>query len=166
MLGLTVACGVQPALTIIGRLFKHRRALATGLVASGSSAGGVGFPIMFSKLVPLVGFAWALRVGVLASIVSYKIAWCITRTNQNSKQLKSLADLFDLGGFKDARYIYLSLGSFMTNLGLYGPYYYVEPFCTLLDPAASVKVYLLPLINASSLAGRIIGGYVTDSNNN
>lgn len=54
--GLLVAYGVQPALTVMGQYFKRWRALAMGIVASGSSVGGVCLPIMFSRLIPRSGF--------------------------------------------------------------------------------------------------------------
>lgn len=51
-----VAVGVLPG------WFARRRALATGLAATGSSLGGVIYPIVFHKLEPKIGFGWTLRV--------------------------------------------------------------------------------------------------------
>jgi MFS family permease len=42
--------------------FKERRAFALGIVFSGSSLGGVIFPIMVNKLIPEVGFGWTMRI--------------------------------------------------------------------------------------------------------
>ena len=39
-----------------------KRGAALGLVAAGSSLGGVIFPIMVVKLIPEVGFGWAMRI--------------------------------------------------------------------------------------------------------
>jgi MCP family monocarboxylic acid transporter-like MFS transporter 10 len=64
-MGFTMAFGVQPALTVAGQHFKKRLALAMGIVSVGSAAGGVLFPIMFRRLLPVVGFAWMLRVAAL-----------------------------------------------------------------------------------------------------
>jgi MFS family permease len=79
LLGLTISAGVQPALAVAGQYFRERRALAMGIVASGSSAGGVCLPIMFQRLVPLIGFRWAMRVGALIVSVCYIIAICVSR---------------------------------------------------------------------------------------
>ena len=46
-LGLTFL----PSLSIIGHHFRTRRALAVGIVISGSSAGGIVFPIMLNRCV-------------------------------------------------------------------------------------------------------------------
>ena len=99
LFGLTVAYGVQPALTIAGQYFYRRRALAMALVAAGSSVGGVVLPIMFSKLIPQIGFPWAMRVGVMILLCCYAVATTISRPKQPPKKLKSLAHLFDYGGF-------------------------------------------------------------------
>ena len=64
-MGLTIAFGVQPALTVVGQHFKERRALAMGLVSTGSALGGIGFPLMFERLLPTVGFQNTLRLTAL-----------------------------------------------------------------------------------------------------
>lgn len=64
-LGLAIAFGVQPALTVTGQHFKTQRALAMGVVTGGCALGGVLFPIMFSELEPVIGFDWTLRVAAL-----------------------------------------------------------------------------------------------------
>lgn len=75
LMGLTIAFGVQPALTVVAQHFKKRQALAICLVTTGSSLGGIGFPLMFERLVPMIGFANALRVAAL-KIAYVRIAPC------------------------------------------------------------------------------------------
>jgi MCP family monocarboxylic acid transporter-like MFS transporter 10 len=65
LLGFTIAFGIQPALTVVGQHFNERRALALGLVSTGAALGGIGFPLMFEKLLPTVGFANAIRLAAL-----------------------------------------------------------------------------------------------------
>jgi MCP family monocarboxylic acid transporter-like MFS transporter 10 len=65
MMGLTMAFGIQPALTVVGQHFKERRALAMGLVSTGSALGGIGFSLMFERLLPTVGFSNTLRLAAL-----------------------------------------------------------------------------------------------------
>lgn len=64
-MGITMAFGIQPALTVVGQHFQQRRALAMGLVSAGSALGGIGFPLMFESLLPAVGFPKALRLAAL-----------------------------------------------------------------------------------------------------
>ena len=58
----------------------------------------------------------------------YLIAICISRTTQSTIPLKSAADLLDLHGFKDKRYLTLAVGTFLASLGLYVPYYYIGQY--------------------------------------
>ncbi|KAH7050049.1 major facilitator superfamily domain-containing protein [Macrophomina phaseolina] len=164
LFGLTVAFGVQPALAAAGQHFKRRRALAMGVVAGGSSIGGVCLPIMFSRIVPKIGFGWSVRVAALIFLCCYLAAICISRTKHRPvKPQKTLGgNLLDFNGFKDPRYLILAIGSFVASLGLYVPYYYVESYMTLRHPSASIHSYLLPLINGASFFGRIIGGFLAD----
>lgn len=96
-----------------------------GIVASGSSAGGVCLPIMFSRLVPIIGFPWAMRVGALLVLFCYVAAMCVSRANRPPKKLQSVRELLDFNGFRDVRYTLMAVGAVIANLGLYVPYYYV-----------------------------------------
>jgi MFS family permease len=122
-----VSFAIQPALAITGQHFKQRRALAMGVVASGSSIGGVCLPIMFSRIVPKIGFSWSIRVAALLFLCSFLVAICISSDKRASKTTTRVVPrhLLDFNGFKDPRYIALAIGSFVANLGLYVPYYYI-----------------------------------------
>jgi MFS family permease len=50
------------SVAIIPGYFTTRRALAIGVAASGSSLGGIIYPITFHYLEPTIGFGWATRV--------------------------------------------------------------------------------------------------------
>lgn len=65
LLGFTISFGIQPALTVVGQHFNEKRALALGLVSTGAALGGIGFPLMFEKLTPTVGFDNAIRLAAL-----------------------------------------------------------------------------------------------------
>lgn len=64
--GLTMGIGIGitflPALSVLSHYWRRRRALATGIVVSGSSVGGVCFPIALNRLFGSVGFGWAVRI--------------------------------------------------------------------------------------------------------
>ncbi|OCB87716.1 MFS general substrate transporter [Sanghuangporus baumii] len=149
LFGISVSFGYYPALSIVGHYFKRRRALAMGIVAAGSSVGGVCLPIMFSRLFGTIGFAWSVRVAALITLLS-------------PKPFKGLTSIVDFGGFMDPRYYVLSIGCVLVNLGLYSPYYYIEPFAVQYGVPDSVHPYLLSIINGLSFFGRILGGQLAD----
>lgn len=51
-----------PAMSAVVTWFWKKRSLALGITASGSSLGGVIFPVMVNKLVGEVGFGWTMRI--------------------------------------------------------------------------------------------------------
>ncbi|CAO1638000.1 unnamed protein product [Sympodiomycopsis kandeliae] len=63
-LGLGLCFGMLMNLTVgvPAHWFRTRRAIAMGVMAAGSSVGGVAFPIVVSKLTTSIGFGWAMRV--------------------------------------------------------------------------------------------------------
>lgn len=96
-----------------------------GIVASGSSFGGVCLPIMFSKLIPTIGFPWALRVGALIMVICYTIAIAVSSSKRPKRKMRSFRDLLDYKGFLDIRYSCLSAGAVISSLGIYVPFYYI-----------------------------------------
>lgn len=153
-----------------------------GLVSGGSSISSSFLPIVLSYLVPKIGFGWSLRVVALMMLCCYLIAMAISRTKEQPKPMKAKAvvsKLLDFHGYKDPRYLVLSIGNFVATLGLYIPYYYIGnsscahlhlhqqltglgSYALLRHPLASIHQYLLPLINGSGFFGRVLGGYVAD----
>ncbi|KAF2009488.1 MFS general substrate transporter [Aaosphaeria arxii CBS 175.79] len=162
LLGVAIALGAQPALVVAGQHFQRRRALVMGIVAASGSVGGVCFPIIFARLMPQVGFAWTLRVVATVVAVSYAIALSISWTKLPPKPLRGAGQLFDFKGFLDKRYSVLAVGAFVAMLGQYVPYYYITSYCSTSNPNSSAKDYLLPLMNAASILGRILGGLAAD----
>lgn len=65
LIGFSSAFAAQPALTVVGQHFRKQRAVAMGLVNAGSSVGGIAFPLMFERLLPVLGFPWMLRVAAI-----------------------------------------------------------------------------------------------------
>lgn len=56
-LGLGFGTLFLPAVGIVSHHFHKRRALATGIVVSGSSVGGIVFPVGKNTLVPVIAFS-------------------------------------------------------------------------------------------------------------
>ena len=62
---------ILAAVAIIPAYFANRTSLAVGIAATGSSVGGVIYPIIFYKLQPHIGFPWAERtIGFVALATS------------------------------------------------------------------------------------------------
>ena len=74
-IGLGNGCIFVPSVAILPQYFSTRKALANGLAASGSSIGGVIYPIAFRRLQQQLGFAWATRVLGFISFVTGSVSW-------------------------------------------------------------------------------------------
>ena len=125
LFGLTMSFGTTVALAVASQHFERNRALVMGIIATGSSAGGVCFPIMFARLVPAIGFRWTVRVMPIFFLVCYGTAIVISRPKMAPRSMKSLREIVDFEGFRDVRYAVLAVATVIGNLGLYVPYNYM-----------------------------------------
>lgn len=86
-----------PSLTIVPHHFRRRRALATGIVVTGSSAGGIVIPIMLNKLFQSrLGFANGVRIGAAMVAVLLILANLMVRTRLPPKSARSSFSRDDL----------------------------------------------------------------------
>ncbi|KAK9477060.1 major facilitator superfamily domain-containing protein [Lipomyces japonicus] len=149
-----------PSVAIIPQYFVTKRSFATGIAAAGSSFGGVIFPIIFHRLVGKIGFGWSTRV--LAFIVLgtqvYAIAVMRVRTTPLIKR-----QLFDRSALSDSRFLLVTALLFFGFMGAYIPFYYVSSFATSKGIFNDqISFYLLPIMNAGSLFGRIAPNFTAD----
>src|SRR5437667_129541 len=79
LLGSSMSFLVIPSLSTVSRHFMKHRGIAVGLSISGSSIGGVIWPIMINKLLnsDRVSFAWTIRMVGFAMMPLVAIA-CLT----------------------------------------------------------------------------------------
>ncbi|KAL1611340.1 hypothetical protein SLS59_000058 [Nothophoma quercina] len=163
LVGFAAAFGAQPALTVVGQHFKQQRAIAMGLVTAGSALGGIGFPLMFERLLPILDFPWMLRVAALKVAVLYSIALAISSSKPKGKdQPRNCGSLIDFRGFLDLRYAVLCIGGFFAQLGQWIPSYYIKMYTNAAYPGNHVSDYFLPMMNGCSILGAVLGGLLGD----
>ena len=81
-----------PALTVIGHHFKRKRALATGIVVTGASAGGIVFPIMLDFLANRVSFTFAIRISAAVVAVLLLVANALVSAPPQQQQQQQEQD--------------------------------------------------------------------------
>lgn len=141
--------------------FAKRRAAAFGIVAAGSSLGGVVLPIMINHLIPRVGFPWAIRA-VAFMMLGLLCVTCVTvkpRTRPIPKPFKFNDYLVCL---KDLRLVVCGLAAFFFMWGMFLPFNYAILQAQSAGMSMTLVPYLLPILNAVSIFGRIIPGFVAD----
>ncbi|KAI0759284.1 MFS general substrate transporter [Trametes elegans] len=158
-IGLSVGLLFLPSLSIVAHHFRRKRALATGLVVSGASCGGIVFPILLNRLFadPSMGFASAVRVsgGVVAALLVIANALMRTRLPSKGRRAVFTRDgLLHIAG--DGAYVWSIAGAFCTNLGLFVPFFYLQLFAADHAVTPTVTTYILAILNAGSTLGRIL----------
>ncbi|KAJ7873449.1 MFS general substrate transporter [Mycena leptocephala] len=74
MVGVGFGLTFGPSATVITHWWKKRRGFAFGVAASGSAVGGVFLPIFMREALPIVGFAWTLRIIEFVLIFTFGVA--------------------------------------------------------------------------------------------
>ncbi|KAJ8482785.1 hypothetical protein ONZ45_g14819 [Pleurotus djamor] len=172
--GMGIGQGILflPSLTIVGHHFKRRRALASGIVVSGASVGGVVFPIMLSKIAEHTTFANSIRATAALVAISLFIANLLMKTRPPEKVVDSDAGSSTKVGaaprpelrtiLADWTFIVAVLGAFFTNLGLFFPYFYLQLYAVAHGIAPSMAFYALTILNAGSMFGRLLPNFLAD----
>ncbi|KAJ7147858.1 MFS general substrate transporter [Mycena crocata] len=150
-----VASGVifGPTLAIVSHWFKRRRSTAMGIVASGSSAGGLVIPILVQKLLPQIGFPWTVRV--VALLLFFTTGILNLTLKRRLPPVRTKGGIFNYKAFKYKPFALYTFGVFVLLT-------YIDVSATDAGMAPSFAVYLLAIANASSGAGRIMTGLLAD----
>ena len=160
LIGLGNGCIFVPSVAILPQYFSTRKALANGIAASGSSIGGVIYPVVFRQLLQRLGFAWATRVLGFISLVTVWFSVIVMRPRVLPKGRRKMVDF---SAFTEAPYLCFCFAMFFGFIGFYGPIYYIQPFAIQKGiTSVDFGFYLLPILNAASVPGRIIPNFVAD----
>ncbi|KAH6686659.1 riboflavin transporter MCH5 [Plectosphaerella plurivora] len=155
----------QSSLVAVSTWFYRRRAAALGIMVSGSSLGGVILPIMMTRMINAdidnVGFPWTIRaVGFL--FLGLLIITCLTvrariPPTPRPFRLKEYSD-----NLKDVNLVLVITASFLFYWGMFLPFNYIilQAQDQGMDP--TLTTYLLPIMNAVSIFGRILPGFAAD----
>ncbi|KZT01573.1 MFS general substrate transporter [Laetiporus sulphureus 93-53] len=163
-MGLGLGTAFLPSLSIVSHHFRRRRALAIGIVISGASAGGIVFPIMLNRLInSSVGFPNAVRATGAVCGALLLLANCLMRTRLPPKQSAatiSWSQMRDV--ICDGAYLWSIAGAFLTSLGIYVPLFYLQLFAEDHGVDSRITTYCLAILNAGSIAGRLVPTFLAD----
>ncbi|KAF8674068.1 Monocarboxylate [Rhizoctonia solani] len=149
-----------PTIAVVSHWFRARRGLALGILASGSSIGGTVIPIAVRKLIPIVGFKWAMRI--IGFILLFVLTVAILTLRRRLPPKKVSGGLLNLKAFLHIPYSIYVLASVVSFLGLYTVLTYLEVYATEIGLPEDFAFYMIPIANAASLFGRVGSGVVSD----
>ena len=155
-------CGMMfaPAMAAVGQYFQSRRALAMGIAVSGSSLGGVIYPIALEHLfqIPSVGFAWGVRIVGFIILALLAIACLTVRRRLPPRRGNILVP----SAFRNRSYCLTIASLFFLIWGMFTPFFYIETYAVAQGMSPQLASYTLPILNAASIFGRICPGFAAD----
>ncbi|EFQ36708.1 major facilitator superfamily transporter [Colletotrichum graminicola] len=158
--GVGAGCLFVPTISIVPTYFSTRLGLAVGIVNAGASLGGVIFPLMLSRLLYSVGFAWAVRAMALVSLVTVSLAVCIVRPRPKLEEPRKPVDLT---AFVDRPFMMLVVATLLAMMGVVVLQFYVASFADFFGLfRGGHSAYLVAIYNASSCFGRVLPNYLSD----
>ncbi|KAL3424969.1 MFS monocarboxylate [Phlyctema vagabunda] len=158
LLGIGISLIILPALTTVSQYFAAHRGLCLGLIVSGSSLGGVIWPIALHRLLSEIGFGWTLRTIAFIMLPLLTIG-CLTIIPPPEQKTRQNVDFSCL---KNPVLVLLALGLFFVYLGLFTLFFYVTPWTVSLGLDGNMAFYMVSIVNAASLFGRILPGILAD----
>ena len=136
------------ATNCVSSWFFKRRAFAIGIVAAGSSLGGVIFPIMLNHLIQEVGYGWALRICAFL-ILALLVFGNLTVRSRLAPSPKPLKLYQYFKPLTEVPYLLTTIGSFLFYLGLFLPINYIQVQSTEYGMSAHLASYMIPILNAA-----------------
>ncbi|THH15544.1 hypothetical protein EW146_g4947 [Bondarzewia mesenterica] len=156
-LGLGLAFGMTyiPSVGIISHYFQRRRALAMGIVASGSSLGSIVHPIMLNQLFHgSARFSKGVRYSAIFNLGLMILANVFMRPRLPPKKAGNVfagATAFA----HDAAYVLIVIGTVLVIMGLFFPIFYLQLDAISQGLDATFSFYSLTILNTASFVGRL-----------
>jgi MFS family permease len=158
--GIGAGCLFVPSLAILPTYFSTKIGLAVGLAASGSSLGGVIYPIVFYKLVDSIGFGWTVRTIGFIMLATQTVPLCFIKMRVKPGKARAV---FDPSAFTDWPYVFFVLSTMIGFIGFYTGLFYISYFGAATGIATpEMSFYLVPILNAGSIFGRTLPNAVSD----
>ncbi|KAF7297898.1 hypothetical protein HMN09_01010600 [Mycena chlorophos] len=163
-MGLGVGLIFLPSLSITVHHFKRHRALASGIIMSGTSLGATLFPIMLNHWLPKYGFARAVRYSsaiVPPCLVAGNLMMKKRLPPRPKNSTEPQANI--LSFFKDVPYIIGTFGMLFGLLGLFFTAIYIQLYGVTHKVDTTMSFYSISILNATGLVVRIAGNRLADT---
>lgn len=161
--GLCVGIGAGmsfiPSVAIVGTYFSTRRSTALGLAATGSSVGGIIYPVVLRRLIIQIGLPWAIRVMAFIMLGTLLISVAVMKPRLPPRKSGPLINIESL---RDTVFVLWLFAVFFIFIGLYIPFFYVEQYDINLGISRDLSFYMLIIMNAGSIPGRVIPSIIAD----
>ncbi|PKX89075.1 MCT family MFS transporter [Aspergillus novofumigatus IBT 16806] len=166
MLGFGVLGGISasmvftPSVSIVNHWFYTARALATGIVVTAGSIGGIIFPQIFNALAPSAGFGWAIRTLGFITLTLCSTGALLQRSRLEHR--KTSRWMIDLRPLCEPVFTLTTIGIMFADIGATIPLTYLTSYARANGMTISQSYTLMSILNGTSILGRLIPGYAAD----
>ena len=152
-----------PTTSCISTWFDKRRGVALGIAASGSSAGGIFWPILVNKVIYNYGLLWAYRCIALVSTPLLASACLLIkeRRGPDGKVLR-LNEKGKKQSILQPHFLALTGSLFFVYLGFGVPFGFIPMYAMFNDYSFRTGNFLLSLCYLGSFFGRTAAGLLAD----
>lgn len=184
LLGASMALTTWPMMALVGQYIKKNRAVAMGFVISGSSVGGIVWPIVVDRLLktPGIGFPWTMRIMgfimiplLIFSCVAAKSPDAVKDTLETEGDKENIHTAADKQTVKREEHNAAAkalikqpsmqltcLSVLIIYLGMFAPHFYVTSYAVKQGFSSTLAFYTVSIVNGASFFGRIVPGFVAD----
>ncbi|EME48913.1 hypothetical protein DOTSEDRAFT_162812 [Dothistroma septosporum NZE10] len=160
VIGIGGGCLFVPSVAILPTYFSSKIGMAIGIAASGSSMGGIIYPIMFYRLIDQVGFGWCVRILGFTVLATLLVPIFVMKMRVKPPKPRSL---IDWSAFTDVPYMTFVVGCLIGFIGLYVAFFYTSYYGEATGyTSTSLSFYLVPILNAASVFGRTLPNILAD----
>ncbi|KAK7423156.1 hypothetical protein QQX98_001232 [Neonectria punicea] len=167
LFGIRNAMLYYPTASAIAEWFDKRRGLALGLAISGSSVGGIIWPLVIGHLLDTMGFAWTNRILAFASTPLLLIACMLVKERKGTEghdihgqKLQSPPKLYR--EVFQRQFLVLGAALFFIFMGMLIPFNYVGLYASTNGLSLKMGNNLLSICYGGSVVGRVLTGWIAD----
>jgi MFS family permease len=145
---------------VISHWFERRRSLVNGIAAAGSGFGGLVYSLATGRMIPQLGFPWAMRIlGILCFVVNLtcgnllRVRYHATNANQSA---------FHLPLLKRLDFVLLLLWGMLSVLGYVALLFSLSSYAVAVGLTQQQGSIASALLNLGQALGRPIVGVLSD----
>ncbi|PSN60143.1 monocarboxylate permease-like protein, mch4 [Corynespora cassiicola Philippines] len=149
-----------PTVSLLPTYFISHMGLAIGIASSGSSLGGVIYPIVLYRLLSQIGFPWAVRSLAFITLATFILPLAVMRVRVRVPKPRAVVDWT---AFRDAPFMVFTLSILIVFIGNAALIFYVSFYPKNRGfTNESVAFYMAAIFNAGSILGRIAPNALSD----
>ncbi|KAJ1674488.1 hypothetical protein EV182_003178, partial [Spiromyces aspiralis] len=160
LFGIGSAFCFIPPCSLPSQWFTKKRGLAIGLVVAGSGVGGIWVTPTVHAMINSIGYAWALRIsGILIFAINTSVCWFMRPFFPPQKR----DTIIDFTALKDIRFVIIFTSAMFGTSAYFSPFFYLPRYAMVLGGRSrSFGTKMIMSINAASVVGRVLTGFIAD----